>query len=60
MEEKLQEILTLQQENNALLKELVTMMKKLQSPEYLAEENTIDFFMNVVANIVASNIENKK
>ncbi len=54
------EILKLLRENNSLLKEIVSILRKLQSPEYLAEENAIDFFMNIVANLVASDIDKKK
>lgn len=57
--EETQEILQLLRKNNALLKEAVTILRKLQDPEYIMEENTNDFLMNVVANLVASKIERK-
>lgn len=58
--EELQEILRLLRENNTLLKEAVTILRKLQDPDYKMEENTIDFIANVVANLVASTIEKQR
>lgn len=55
-----QEILQLLRENNALLKEAVEILRKTQDPNYKLEENTIDFFANIVANLVASAIEKQK
>lgn len=55
--EELQEILYLLRENNTLLKEIVSILRKMQDPNYIMEENTTDFLMNIVANLVASNIE---
>lgn len=43
-----------------MLKEIVTILRKTQDPDYLMEENATDFIMNIVANLVASNIENKR
>lgn len=55
-----QEILQLLRENNALLKEAVTILRQTQDPEYKMEENTVDFIANIVANLVASAIEKQK
>nr|DAG98845.1 MAG TPA: hypothetical protein [Herelleviridae sp.] len=41
-----------------MLKEIVTILRKIQDPDYIMEENTTDFLMNIVANLVASKIEN--
>lgn len=61
MDETLKELLELQRENNALLKECVSILRKLQDPEYIMEENIFDFIMGVTANLVASDIiKNKK
>lgn len=57
--EETQEILTLLRENNSMLKEIVGILRKMQDPDYLMEENTTDFLMNIVANLVASKIEGK-
>lgn len=46
-------------ENNAMLKELLERARKFTDPEALKAENDNDFFMNVVANIVAKKLETK-
>ena len=43
-----------------MLKEVLAILRQLQDPQYKAEENTTDFLMNVVANLVASDIEGNK
>lgn len=58
--EETQEILRLLRENNAMLKEIVEILRKTQDPDYIMEENTTDFLMNIVANLVASDIERKR
>ena len=57
--EEIQEILSLLRENNEILKEVVSILRKTQDPDYLMEENTTDFLMNIVANFVASKIEGR-
>lgn len=42
-----------------MLKELLEIARKYTDPEYLKNENNNDFFMNVVANIVAKKLEQK-
>ena len=54
----MEEILQLLRENNEMLKEIVAILRKIQDPDYIMEENTTDFLMNIVANLVASKIEN--
>lgn len=46
-------------ENNAMLKELLEIARKYTDPEFLKAENDNDFFMNVVANLVAKKLETK-
>lgn len=46
-------------ENNEMLKELLKIARKYTDPEFLKSENDNDFFMNVVANIVAKKLETK-
>lgn len=46
-------------ENNEMLKDLLEIARKYTAPEFLKAENDNDFFMNVVANIVAKKIEAK-
>lgn len=57
--EEIQEILSLLRENNEILKEVVSILRKTQDPDYLMEENTTDFLMDIVANLVASKIEGR-
>lgn len=54
------EILTLLRENNVMLKEVLQILQKTQDPNYKSDENMTDFVMNVVANLVASDIERKR
>ena len=58
MDEESEE-LRLLRENNKMLKELLEIARKYTDPEYLKNENNNDFFMNVVANIVAKKLEQK-
>ena len=53
------EKLRLLRENNKMLKELLEIARKYTDPEYLKNENNNDFFMNVLANIVAKKLEQK-
>lgn len=46
-------------ENNEMLKELLEIARKYTDQEFLKSENDNDFFMNVVANIVAKKLETK-
>lgn len=52
-------MLRLLRENNELLKEIASILRKTQDPDYKMEENTVDFLSNIVANLVASAIEKK-
>lgn len=58
MDEESEE-LRLLRENNKMLKELLEIARKYTDPEYLKNENNNDFFMNVLANIVAKKLEQK-
>lgn len=53
------EILQLLRENNKILKEILAILKKNTDPEFIKKENDNDFFMNVIANIVAKKLEDK-
>ena len=57
MEELLNEILRLQKENNVLLKEIVSYIRKVKDPNYVMEQDVNDFVMNVVANLFANDLE---
>lgn len=56
MDEESEELRILR-ENNKMLKELLEIARKYTDPEYMKNENNNDFFMNVVANIVAKKLE---
>lgn len=43
--------------NNIMLKELIAYIRKMQNPEYTMQQGINDFVMNVVANLIADNIE---
>lgn len=58
MDEESEE-LRLLRENNKMLKEMLEIARKYTDPEYLKNENNNDFFMNVLANIVAKKLEQK-
>lgn len=53
------EALILLRENHSMLKEILELLRKTQDPDYKAEENVTDFIMNIVANLVASDIEKR-
>ena len=57
--EHLDEALILLRENHSMLKEILELLRKTQDPDYKAEENVTDFIMNIVANLVASDIEKR-
>lgn len=53
------EILRLLRENNQMLKELLEITRRYTDPERIKEDNNNDFFMNVIANITAKQLEDK-
>lgn len=57
--EHLDEALILLRENHSMLKEILELLRKTQDPDYKAEENVTDFIMNIVVNLVASDIEKR-
>lgn len=56
----IQEILFLVRENNAILKELLSITRRVNDPDYVMEQDINDFIMNVVANLLANGIEKNK
>ena len=56
-EDEQKEMLQLLRDNNKILKELLEIAHKITSPDYIKTENENDFYMNVVANLVAKKIE---
>ena len=51
--------LNILRENNRMLKELLVIVKKFTDPDNLSQENENDFYMNILANLIAKKIENK-
>lgn len=54
-----EEVLNILRENNRMLKELLGIVNKFTDPDNLSQENENDFYMNILANLVAKKIENK-
>lgn len=54
-----EEVLNILRENNRMLKELMGIVKKFTDPDNLSQENENDFYMNILANLVAKKIENQ-
>lgn len=57
MDEK---IISLLEENNSLLKEILAMLKKFDSEEYQSEQDVRQFIINVSANAVYELLKNNK
>lgn len=57
MDEK---IISLLEENNSLLKEILAMLKKFDSEEYQSEQDVKQFTINVSANAVYELLKNNK
>lgn len=47
----------LTQENNAMLKEIVAYVRKVQSKDYLSKEYAREIAFNVIGDIIADNLE---
>lgn len=54
----MEEILQLLRENNLMLKEILSILRKHTDPEFINKENEEDFYRNVLANIAAKKLEN--
>lgn len=50
------EILQLLRENNAMLKEILAYVQKMQDPEYINSEWSREIAFNVIGNIIAENL----
>lgn len=46
-------------ENNRILKELLDILKVISNPENIKKDNENDFYMNIAANLVAKQLEDK-
>lgn len=51
-EEEYSELLSLTRQNNQMLQEILTYVRKVDSPQYRDNEDMNDFCMNLVANAV--------
>lgn len=52
----LEELYRLTQENNAMLKEIVEYVRKVQDKNYLSNDYARDIAFNVIGNIIAENL----
>lgn len=50
------EILQLLRENNAMLREILAYVQKMQDPEYVNSEWSREIAFNVIGNIIAENL----
>ena len=55
-----EKIISLLEENNSLLKEILAMLKKFDSEEYQSEQDIRQFAINVSANAVYEILKNNK
>lgn len=55
-----EKIISLLEENNSLLKEILAMLKKFDSEEYQSEQGVRQFTINVSANAVYELLKNNK
>ena len=55
-----EKIISLLEENNSLLKEILAMLKKFDSEEYQSEQDVRQFTINVSANAVYDLLKNNK
>lgn len=55
-----EKIISLLEENNSLLKEILVMLKKFDSEEYQSEQDVRQFTINVSANAVYELLKNNK
>ena len=53
----LEELYRLTQENNAMLKDIVKYVRKVQSKDYLSNEYAREIAFNVIGDIIADNLE---
>lgn len=55
-EDDIQKLLRLTEENNAMLKEILAYVQKMQDPEYVNSEWSREIAFNVIGDIVADNL----
>ena len=53
----LEEIYRLTQENNAMLKDIVKYVRKVQDKDYLSNEYAREIAFNVIGDVIAENLE---
>lgn len=46
-------------ENNKILKESLDILKAISNPDHINKDNENDFYMNILANLVAKKLENR-
>ena len=55
-EDDIQKLLRITEENNAMLKEILAYVQKMQDPEYVNSEWSREIAFNVIGDIVAENL----
>lgn len=55
-EDDIQKLLRITEENNAMLKEILAYVQKMQDPEYLNSEWSREIAFNVIGDIIAENL----
>ncbi len=55
-EDDIQRLLRLTQENNAMLKEILAYVRKVQDKDYLANDYSREIAFNVIGDIIADNL----
>lgn len=56
MEDDFQKLLRITEENNAMLKEVVAYVRKMQAPEYVNSEWSREIAFNIIGNIIVENL----
>ena len=55
-EDDIQRLLRLTEENNAMLKEILAYVRKVQDKDYLANDYSREIALNVIGDIIADNL----
>lgn len=55
-EDDLQKLLRITEENNAMLKEILAYVRKIQDKDYLANDYSREIAFNVIGDVIAENL----
>lgn len=56
MEDDFQRLIRITEENNAMLKEILAYVRKVQDKDYLANDYSREIALNVIGDIIADNL----